>query len=190
MIYVVSGFMRSGTSMMMRALEAGGLEAAFAPERDEMNERFGDEDYQPNPGGFYELNRREYREHGFPRKYEGKLIKCLWGGLPRFVVGAYQIVFMLRDPEEIRQSFESFFNQPAPPMLTTYDEQMQDAIDLLRNRRDTTVCVLQYRDVIADPVSAFEQLLGSGWPIDVEQAAAVVDPELCRFRLEELTVGI
>jgi hypothetical protein len=34
-------------------------------------------------------------------------------------------------------------------------------------------------------------LLGSqGWPIEPAKAAAVVKPELYRFRLETLTVGI
>ena len=190
MIYVVSGFMRSGTSMMMQALEAGGLEAAFAPQRDEMNQQFGDEHYQPNPGGFYEMTRQEYLEYGFPRKHEGKLLKCLWGGLPRFVVGSYLVAFMLRDPEEIRQSFEAFFNRPAPPFLEDYQERMRDGIDQLRNRKDTEVAVLEYREVVDKPRETFEKLKNAGWPINVDRATGVIQPDLCRFRREDLTVGI
>ncbi len=53
MIYLVSGDMRTGTSMMMQALEAGGLEAVYNENRDRMNQQYGDKDYQPNGGGFY-----------------------------------------------------------------------------------------------------------------------------------------
>ncbi len=67
---------------------------------------------------------------------------------------------------------------------------MQDSIDLLRNRNDTEVTVLQYREVVEQPRNTFEKLRNDGWPIDVDRAAGVIKPELCRFRLEDLTVGI
>ena len=190
-IYIISGFMRSGTSMMMRALEAGGLTAVFNPNRDRMKEVYGDDKYVPNPA-FYELSRSEYLRYGFPRGYEGKLIKCLWGGLPKLVVvGDYRVVFMLRDPEEIRQSYEAFFDAEAPmEVLNNYRQVMQDSIGLLNNRKDTAVEVFQYRQVVKAPLPHFERLAQAGWPIDPVRAAAVVDPELCRFRLENLTTGI
>jgi hypothetical protein len=188
--YVVSGFMRTGTSMMMKALEYGGLDAVYSPLRDNMNSDFGDEYYKPNPGGFYELTAKDYREPGFPRQFEGRLIKCLYGGLPRMVVGDYKVVFMMRDPEEIRQSYESFFNKPAPPILKQYDQVMGDSIAMLKNRKDTEVVVLQYRDVIENPHDCFCILKRNGWDIDVVKSASVVNPELYRYRIEELTVGI
>jgi len=188
--YIVSGFMRTGTSMMMQALAEGGLEPAYNPVRDKMNKDFGDNDYQPNPGGFYELTRQDYRQPGFPHQFEGKLIKCLFGGLPRMAVGNYKVVFMMRDPEEIRQSYESFFNKPAPPILNQYDQIMKDSIDMLKNRKDTEVIVFEYRKVVEDPLEHFRILKRNEWDIDVNKAAASVNPELCRYRLEELTVDI
>ena len=41
-IYVVTGYMRTGTSMMMQCLQAGGLEAVYSPAREGMNERHGE----------------------------------------------------------------------------------------------------------------------------------------------------
>jgi hypothetical protein len=187
--YIVSGYMRSGTSMMMDALTAGGLTPAFDARRDKMNDQHGDDSYKPNPNGFYELNRKEYHEYGFPRKYEGKLIKCLWGGVTRIVVGNYKVIFMLRDPEEIRQSFEAFFSGPAPESIKNYDQIMQDTIDMLSNRLDTHLTVISYRSVIDDPQATFRHIAAT-WPIDSDKAAAVVTPELCRFRKEHLTEGI
>jgi len=188
--YVVSGYMRTGTSMMMQALEAAGLEAAFNPIRNRLNTDFGDDKYKPNPGGFYELQRNEYKQYGFPRMYEGKLIKCLWGGLAKFVVGNYKVVFMMRDPEEIRQSFEAFFGGQAPPTLANYEEIMKDSIDLLNNRKDTRLIILQYRDVIENPKKEFQKLKDDGWKIDIDKAILTVKPDLYRFRKERLTIGI
>ena len=80
-LYVVSGFMRTGTSMMMKALEAGGLDACYKQSREEMKNRYADEHYDPNIGGLYELERKDYQKPNFPRDYEGKLIKCLNKGI-------------------------------------------------------------------------------------------------------------
>ena len=76
-LYVVSGFMRTGTSMMMRALEAGGMNAAYRISREKMREHYADEFYDPNIGGLYELERKDYQSFYFPRQFEGKLIKAL-----------------------------------------------------------------------------------------------------------------
>jgi len=197
MIYVVSGYMRTGTSMMMNALTEAGMEPAFNAKRDEMNEKYGDENYQPNPAGFYELNRKEYKQKDFPLMYKGKLVKCLFGGLGRFPVAKYQIVFMMRNPEEIRQSFDAFFEsipitqrQQVTLFLQNYDEVMEDVIAHLKNRRDTHLIVLNYRDVVKNPLEKFEHLFRCGWPINPIKAAQSVDPKLCRFRIENLTIGI
>lgn len=186
--YVVTGYMRSGTSMMMHALEAGGLEAAFS-NREHLNTKFGDEHYQPNPDGFYELKREEYQQPGFPRMYEGKLIKMLMGGVPRIVAGDYKIVFMRRDFEEIRQSYEAFFGIPPRINAEEYDQRVADTLGILRQRKDVYVQPMQYRDVVEEPELAFGVLRGQGWPIDEFAAAGVVDSAQCRFRIEELAIG-
>ncbi len=189
-IYIVSGYMRTGTSMMMKCLEQGGLSPVFSEHRESLNQKFGDKYYKPNEGGFYELTREQYNQIGFPRMYSGKLIKCLFGGTYRLVVHNYKIVFMMRDPEEIRQSYEAFTEEPAPPITKCYNEVMNDCIDILKNRKDTDVTVLQYRNVVDNPRDAFKLLKDNGWPINIDKAVAVVDEKLCRFRKENLTIGI
>jgi len=66
-LYVVSGFMRTGTSMMMRALENAGMNASYKQSRDEMKSRFADEFYDPNIGGLYELEREDYQKKTFQK---------------------------------------------------------------------------------------------------------------------------
>lgn len=175
---------------MMEALEAGGLEPVYNPKREKMNEQFGDKDYKPNSGGFYELQRKEYMQMGFPEMYEGKLIKCMHGGLWRLVVGNYKVVFMMRDPEEIRQSYEAFFGTELPSAFKDYDRIMKYSIEMCQNRRDTDITVFQYREVVVDPVTHFQILKERGWDIDVAKAAKVIDPAKVRFKKENLTTGI
>lgn len=174
--------------MMMNALIAGGLIPAFSNRN--LNERFGDEQYLPNPDGFWELTRKEYRQLGFPRMYEGKLIKCLAGGIIRLVAGNYKIVFMMRDFEEIRQSHEAFFGNEPQINAEQYEQRMSDTLGILRQRKDVLVQPMQYRDVLEEPELAFGVLRGQGWPIDEFAAAGVVDQDQCRFRCETLEVGI
>ena len=188
--YIVSGYMRTGTSMMMQALEAGGLKTAFNPIRNKMNKQHGDKDYKPNPGGFYELSRKEYSQYGFPRMYQGKLIKCLWGGLWKFFPGDYLIVFMRRDPEEIRQSYEAFFDQPPPPSFKNFKDITKDTLEYIKVRKDMQVLEINYRDVIDNPKKIFTQIKKFGFPININKATKVVDPTQYRFQLDKLTKGI
>ena len=191
--YFVSGYMRCGTSMMMQALSAGGLEAAFDPARDKMNDQFGDEHYKPNEGGFYELTGKEYQKLDFPKGYEGKLIKMLFGGMYQLSAGGpYKIVFMLRDFEESRQSYEGFFGQKLPiQKRDVFEAQRAKILGILHQRQDCEVFEIEYRKLVEDPEKWFRMLRDIGrFPIDPQAAAAVVDPAKCRFRLEELEVGI
>jgi len=191
MIYLVTGYMRSGTSMMMQCLVAGGLDPVYDPRREHMNETYGDEHYKPNAKGFYEPSYMEYRKFGFPKMYDGKLMKILRGGVPTLAVADYLVILMRRDPEEIRQSYEAFFGGSADMViLNNYEERLANSEEMIRNRRDMSLTCLDYRSVVDDPRPAFETLHGNGWPIDVDAAAAEVDPTQCRFRLEQLEVGI
>ena len=199
MIPVVSGMPRTGTSMMMKAGQAGGLEVAYDDVQDKRLGSWGDADWQLQHGeSVYEPGPKMFAEWDWPLAYDGKLIKVMFGGLARLAPNpdGYRYVFMLRDPEEIFQSNEALRlknRRAAPTWLRDggYEKRMDLAIAGLRNRKDTvSVTVLEYRDVLADPVMAFAQLKSDGWDIDVDAAAAVPDESMCRFRLEELEVGI
>ena len=136
-LYVVSGFMRTGTSMMMKALETGGMNTAYKQSRDIMKNRFADEHYNPNIGGLYELEMKDYKEFGFPCKYKGKTIKALNYAIPRMSVmpDGIRVIFMRRNSEEIRQSYDGFFGQQLQD-IDNLDGIMKDIIKRIKNRRD------------------------------------------------------
>jgi len=99
--YIVSGLERSGTSLMMQILEASGIPVAY----DEL--RKPDEN---NPRGYYELSGGkiidELRKGTFPLdKYKGKFIKITAWGLKYLPPdGDYDIIYMIRDVDEIVES--------------------------------------------------------------------------------------
>jgi len=189
MIYIVSGFMRSGTTMKMECMEAGGMSVVKSESRDQFGAAHNDEHYRVNPHGLYEPDLTELRQLGWPKQHDGKVLKVVVPWLRALSVHEYRVVFMLRDFEEIRQSFEGAFGGRLK--RETIEQQVAEALAQLRNRRDVlTLTTLNYCDVVADPQRELSRLRAAGWPIDVEAAASVVNPDLYRFRLERLTVGI
>jgi hypothetical protein len=195
MIYIVSGYMRTGTSMMMQALIAGGMPADWEEKRDAIADSKADELYHPNPGGLREVALKEYRRPDFPLNHQGKLIKVMMWGLDNLRVNpaGYRVILMERHPEEIRQSYEAFFGRPhrSYQWLTQYRVLLERAQEMLLNRRDVVDTFhFQYKEVVSKPRSIFVSLEQAGWPIDPGCAAAVVDENQYRFRLEKLTYGI
>lgn len=191
-LYVVSGYMRTGTSMMMKALEAGGLNACYASSRDKLKELYADEHYDPNVGGLYELERSKYLEWDFPVKYEGRLIKALNTSVAKMAVMPHgiRVVFMRRNAEEIRQSYSGFFDKQLPN-INDLDRNMNDAIKRIQNRKDVlSIHIFQFRDVVTEPIRHFEYLKNDGWPIDVNKAAGIPNKEYCRYKIENLEVGV
>lgn len=177
---------------MMAALSAGGMVPVYDERRDRLNNAFGDDLYCPNAGGFFELGQGEEKHL---RDHRGKLIKVLVGSRAIEVVIQkrlpYRIVFMKRHPEEIRQSFEAFWGntRQITPVINHYDEVMGEAIQRLTDT-GASVDIFQYREVVESPLVHFVALQNRGWPIQPEKSARIVNPALCRFRLEQLVVGI
>lgn len=190
-VHIISGMMRCGTSLLMDAMKAGGMDVAYKESRDKMKDAYSDESFNPNPAGLYELEWMDYNQIGFPVQYKGKTIKCLQDGLARLcVMPKIRICFMRRDFEEIRQSYEGFFGQKLMKDAEKFKQQTDLIIEQMQNRKDTEITVLFYPDVIENPQREFQKLKDNGWNIDVHKAAAVVNPELYRFRLEKLEIGI
>lgn len=196
--YIVSGFMRSGTSMLMKALSVGGLDVVFDPKRDNMNMKWGDSHYKPNEGGFFELSRNEMRSFDFPSWHKGKLLKVLYGGLPHLSVGNYRVVIMKRDPREIRLSlkalfgpdYEYNFRKIFPSYVISFEEKyeltMNESIELGGNRKDIKVTVLNYEKVLEEPIKHLNLLKEEGWPIEPRKSARIVNSKFRRFAYKRL----
>jgi hypothetical protein len=188
--YVVSGHARSGTSMMMHALAQGGLEPARTVGWDDLSSTPNANGYNPNPHGFYELSLEDQRHPWFPTRHWGKLIKVLYVPLVGLAPGQYRVVFMMRHPHEIRDSYRALGEATAQqPIGWENDDQytalMQRFMAAASMRADMDVLEVWYADVIADPARAFARIRDFGFPIDVDAAARAVDPALYRHRAPE-----
>ena len=187
MIYLVSSFHRSGSSMMMRALMAGGMAARWDGEQDQMNVTHGRDGYKPNPAGFFATRDDVFDWPDFAADYDGWLVRCPYHLLSKLPRHAYRLLFMLRNPAEIRASMATMTPGATwggnETLTHLYDLASEALLSALRDRGDMAVTTLWYGEVVAGPLDAFRMLATCGWPIDPAQAAAVVDAAQHRERV-------
>jgi len=184
-IVVVSGLPRSGTSMAMKMLEAGGLGVVTD------GLRAADED---NPKGYYEDERVKdlYREGDktWLRDSRGKVIKIisfLLKSLP--ADNNYKVLFMHRNLKEIVASQNKMLarrgeknDTPDERAVALLDEQVRDARFFLR-RPQFDVMEMNYREILDAPGPvAVKMAAFVGGPLDVQKMTQVVDVQLYRNR--------
>lgn len=187
-VYIVSGYMRSGTSMMMKVLEGAGMSARYNREKDAVLEaKYGREDYHPNPEGFFELGRREFDDPGFPGIFAGELIKVLHWRLEGLPSHPYRIVFMVRDPKEIEVSYLKMFRRRPPFVLQKYNELVEAVVAGVKAREGAQIFLVDHGEMLKDPVGVLEKLTDAGWPLtDIKGGSDQVNPDLYRSRPETL----
>ena len=178
-IYVVTGRPRSGTSMMMNASIAGGMNGVYSARK---NIDHGA--YDPNPAGHFEVRAEDIDMNNYPACMEGKVFKRMHERLTRedILFQGHQMkgIFMNRDADEIAASWDRTFHTPFTPTWQ-YDAN-QGLANLQATFPDSDFIMVNYNDVIADPIGEFTKLAAWGWPIDVNAAATVVDASLYRHR--------
>lgn len=179
--------------MMMKCLEVGGMSVARNIKRDKwLVQRFdGPDGYRANEDGFYELTVPQYKEAGFPGRWEGMVFKFLWANasltLP-IVAGKYRGVFMRRSYLETIESCEAMLESPDPfGSEAVFDQKADDMLGMLRARNDMDMVECQFGELCADPMPFFVGLANRGWPIDPHLAAANVHSDRRRF-VEGVTV--
>lgn len=186
MIYLVSSFYRSGTSMMMRCLEAGGMKIAYTMKQTNHIAFHG---YEPTPDGVYETASHEFRRPDFIQVYDGKALKIPLHTLLDLPKHEYKLLFMLRKPESIRQSMlrysptALFWNED---LTWFYSKTITVLMEELDKRGDFNTLMVQYEDIINDPIEEFTVIYDFGFPIDVKKASKIVDARLERNNIERI----
>jgi len=185
MIYVVSGFFRSGTTMLMKALEAGGMPVYYSRERNALNEEFTNIRSVPNKGGLYEPSMSDLTQLGFPRSHDGCAVKIMISWLHGMAVHDYRVVVMRRYPRDVMEDYERTFRDfwdtdTRNRFIKEYPARINEAVHWFQNRKDVrTVNVLDMETVLENPRREFAKL---DWPIDVDKAASVVWQPASRSR--------
>lgn len=185
-IYIVSGLPRSGTSMMMKMLEAGGL----YPVTD--NERTADED---NPKGYYEFERVKKMQEGdteWVKEAPGKVVKVISYLIRHLPAGyEYKVIFMRRAMGEILASQKKMLINRGEPTDKVSDEELTflyekhlEQIFAWINANPNFSCLqVDYNRLLKDPEPVLNQLEAFlGGRVNVQKMGEVVDPQLYRQR--------
>lgn len=183
-IIIVSGLPRSGTSMLMQMLKAGGLQVLTDKKRcADIN----------NPKGYFEHEgvKGLARENRWLLEHGGKVVKIIAQLLP-FLPGSaevqYRIIFVERNIDEILQSQKKMLgkekteNRGSPDTLLKSGFFRQvEKVKALIGAREIPVLYLQHHGCIQEPMvvaGKINDFLGGA--LDVEAMARVVDNSLYR----------
>jgi tetratricopeptide (TPR) repeat protein len=188
-LVVVTGLPRSGTSMFMQMLAAGGVSVLTDGLRE------ADED---NPRGYLEyepvktLLKRDSKWLLEGRGRAVKIVAPLLAALPPGL--ACRVILSERDLDEVLDSQQRMLVRRNHPLAETperrrmlraeYGRTMARVKAMLARRPGTRLLVLEHSEAIADPLGAagrVNEFLGGG--LDVAKMAAAVDPALHRNRV-------
>lgn len=186
-VIIVSGLPRSGTSMMMKMLDAGGAEVVTD------SIRSADED---NPRGYFELERVKELDKGgdksWVRDCRGKVVKVisfLLRDLPE--ENWYKVLFMRRHFDEIMASQNKMLVRRGEPtdeerdagMVKRYEFHLRKTEFLLEEAEHFQCLDVDYRGVLDDPSAWARRIRGFlRLDLDRQKMRGVVDKSLYRNR--------
>lgn len=185
MITIVSGLPRSGTSLMMQMLVAGGM-AALSD-----GERAADAD---NPRGYLEWERIKTlpNEPGCIAEGEGKLVKVISRLLLSLPAGhEYKVIFMQRPLPEVLASQDQMmrrrgtYKDGANPaaMAAAFEKHLREVYAWMESRNYVKALRLPYHDVLSQPNETSQRVVEFlEIPLDVEAMCQQVDASLYRNR--------
>lgn len=183
-VYVVSGLPRSGTSMVMRMLAAGGLPVL------EDGRREADAD---NPRGYFELEaaKGSERDASWVRAAPGKVVKVISYLLRHLPADLeYRVVFLRRDLDQVVRSQRAMLHrlgasqgQSDEKARTELAEHLVDVETWLETAAHMRWCGVGHARVLAGPRHEAERMARFfDAPLDIDAMAAAVEPDLWRQR--------
>ncbi len=182
-VTIVSGLPRSGTSMMMRLLDAAGIE----PYTDGLRQPDAD-----NPRGYFEHERatRLHQDASWLHEARGKAVKIVAHLLPRLPHNEqYRIVFMRRNLEEVLASQRAMLERSGHSATSLSDSELERVYtgqlvriqDWIRRAPGVEVTTIGYAEALGDPAAVAGRLAEFlGQPFDQARAAGAVEPALRR----------
>lgn len=189
-IVIVSGLPRSGTSMMMKMLEAGGLKVMTDAIR------AADED---NPRGYFEDERVKDLEKAEDKAWlqdaRGKVLKVisyLLKDLPPD--NFYRVILMRRDIDEVLASQAKMLvrrneadETDNETMRNLYLGDLARVRVLAKRAPNIEMVEVKYREALEQPAAVARAVNAFlDHRLDEQAMASVIDPELYRNRKEKL----
>ncbi len=185
-LIVVSGLPRSGTSMVMKMLEAGGVPLVTD------GLRTADQD---NPKGYYEFepvkHLAEEPDKSWLSDARGRAIKVISHLLKELPPTLnYKVIFVRRELREVLASQSKMLARRGETsatgnerMLELFEQNIRKVGSMMRHAPHFDVLELQYSEVLQQPLEAARRLRRFlGGALDTRAMATVVDPQLYRNR--------
>ena len=182
--YIVSGLERSGTSLIMQLLRAGGLPCAF-----NTASRPPDDN---NPRGYFELEGGKIisrlRDGVFPlADYRGQFIKITAYGMKFLPPGRFCVIYTERNIEEVLDSMEKMAKiqdgdrEGTKAVFVKLNEMIKAQ---LQARTDVKLVLVNYNAIVRDAAAEIRRIVEFvGVPgIDEKAMASAVDEKLHRNR--------
>jgi len=184
-ITIVSGLPRSGTSLMMQMLVAGGIPALT----DQI--RTADED---NPRGYFEFEavKRTKHDPSWLGGADGKVVKMvhlLLYDLPQD--RQYRVLFMRRNIREVLASQRKMLQRQGKPgaalpdeqLAAVFEDQLRKLFGWLESRPNFAVLQVDYNALVSRPAEVIETINAfCGGTLSTAAMAATIDPSLYRNR--------
>ena len=192
MITIVTGLPRSGTSMMMQILEAGGMPVVTD------NIRKADDN---NPRGYYEFEKVKKIEEdsSWLKDCRGKAFKMVSELLYHLPEDKrYNVIFMRREMKEMLASQRLMLQKLGREGAKVSDEEMEGRFERhlrrvenwLARQSNIDVLYVKYNDIIQAPLRyarSVNHLLG-GW-LNEERMVQIVERLLYRQRMQSTVQG-
>ena len=182
-ITIVTGLPRSGTSMMMQMLSAGGMEIITD------GIRTADDD---NPRGYFELQEATqlHRNSDWISNARGKTVKIVAHLLRHLPSNFnYRIIFMERNINEVLLSQRTMLDRQQKEgaaitdnrLRKTFSRQLQQIHDWLDRQENIDTLFVNYNRVLEDPGKTAEAVSDFlGRRLSIPDMSCVVDPSLYR----------
>lgn len=184
-IYVVSGLPRSGTSMMMKMLEAGGLNILTD------NIRTADDD---NLQGYYEFERVKQLREGdvdWLKDAGGSVVKVISALLEHLPAEHYKVIFMEREMMEILSSQRKMLERRGKPgnpaddgkFAELYGKHLDKIKTWLANQTNMEILYIHYNEMVKQPAeyaAKVAEFLDT--PMDVKAMGEVPQEQFYRQR--------
>ncbi|MBN8581874.1 MAG: sulfotransferase domain-containing protein [Anaerolineae bacterium] len=185
-VYIVSGLPRSGTSMMMKMLEVGGLRILTD------NIRSADDD---NLQGYYEFERVKQLKEGdvdWLKDAKGSVVKVISALLAHLPAGQhYKVIFMEREMMEILSSQRKMLERRGKPgnpaedgkFAELYGKHLEKIKGWLAHQTNMEVLYIHYNDMVKQPAEYAAKVAEFlGIPMDARAMGEVPQDQFYRQR--------
>jgi|SRR5271165_599138 len=187
MITIVSGLPRSGTSLMMQMLAAGGMPVLSD------GERKADTD---NPRGYLEWERVKQlpKNPGSIAEAEGKVVKVITQLLLSVPDGhEYRVILMQRPLPEVLKSQEEMLRRrgtydpkvDSSPIEAAFQRHLMEVNKWFNSKPNVKVLQVHYHRVLREPAETAKAVIDFlNVPLNLDAMVQQIDPNLYRNRMK------